>query len=186
MRFLALALALLAVPASVNAQSATFLAQREAALETVAGTGRPFAGVSIFDYLPRTWEIATFHVAWTGPQGARQAHWMVRRSWGRGEVTEGVLWADSRTCAALTGVLAAMEAEVAAWPDVPGLGRTDDRIGMVMDGSEVRFWNQWARIGTEGTVVKLEIEGNVNSPAYGWWTTARDELSACWLEEQPS
>lgn len=142
--------------------------------------GRERDGLAISD-----WSVNTFYAVFRGQYPRQSTHWVVRRVEGAPNRDARVLWADSRTCPAVEQALIAMERIPAARPDAPGLGREAADFGMVMDGAHHTFWNRSARSGENEATVTLAIEGNVNAPIAGWWSTSASRLSGCWGETPP-
>lgn len=176
-------LCLMAAAAPTRAQS---LAEATASAEAASHHLYPsFAIMTTGAALSQQWSVTTFFIVWTGQGEARKPHFVARQTTGRLNEGGPTRWADSRACAPLIEVLESMERLPPVWLDVPGLGRSDDRLGLILDGVGHTLRHRWAR-HDDGTTASIEISGNLNTPLAAWWSETNTRLSDCWRSDEPA
>lgn len=177
------ALLLIAIATPARAQS---LAEATASTEVASHhLYSPFALMTTAAALSRQWSVTGFYIVWTGQGPERRPHFVARQTTGRWEEGTPVVWADSRECPELLEVLEDMERLPPVWLDVPGLGRADDRLGLVLDGVGHTLRHRSAR-NEDGTMSSIEISGNVDTPLAAWWSGAKTRLASCWGPIEPA
>lgn len=163
------------------ARAQDFEQARETARTLVENRQVPFGGIETLSYLPPRWTLNTFYRYWTGQTPNRSPYFVIRREFGSPDQAPRVVWADSRQCSAVDEVLAEMEA-------VP-VGRFNALTiptPPVLDGALHTLWGSWGVVGADNIAVKLEVSGNVYSPAAAWWSRSLQRLEDCWSAEQPT
>jgi hypothetical protein len=107
----------------------------------------------------------------------RLAYYARRTVARRNSATEEIAWADSRSCPALTEVLADLRDVPVPGIDVPGFagqpGGTDESI--TLDGVTYRF----------ALSERLAFSTNVGSPLSRWTEASLQRLEPCWRAEVP-
>jgi hypothetical protein len=146
---------------------------------------QPFAGLNEIGALSQAWSVNTFYAVFRGRYPDQTVFWAVRRVTGGRHGTEVARWADSRTCPAVEEMLLAMEDLPIVRPDAIALGAEAPNLGLVMDGTWHVFWSHHARSGDNNASVRMEIQGNVNSPVAQWWAESAALLDGCWTEAEP-
>jgi hypothetical protein len=141
----------------------------------------PFAALDEVVSLGRAWSSSSFYALRDGAGGRR---WVVRRAWGNMSGAGGLVWADSRTCPAMTAMLEGMEG-LTLRPDVPGLGVEDLRSPST-DPTVYVFWSYRAIAEGGGWTTGLGATGLDGSPLARWWIAASRGLDACWSEREPA
>jgi hypothetical protein len=181
---LTIGLAVLAAPTVASAQ-ADFRQISQEARDLAFEDRTPFGGLSEIGHLNRAWSVNTFYAVYRGDYPRQTVFWAIRREAGDYRGSNGVVWADSRSCPAVERVLTDMERLPAVRPDAIRLGEESENLGILLDGTAHTFWNRWARSGRQDAMVGLEITGNVNSPIAVWWAEAAQRLTDCWTSELP-
>lgn len=145
----------------------------------------PFAGLNEIGALSQAWSVNTFYAVFRGDYPVQRVFWVVRRVTGDRHGAQVVRWADSRTCPAVQTLLLNMEDLPSVRPDAIALGTQAPNLGIVLDGTWHTFWSSHARSGDNDAMVKLEVQGNVNSPVAQWWAVSAEALAGCWTEAEP-
>ena len=135
--------------------------------------------------LSRNWTVNAIYHDWVGEGPGRMRHWIVRRAVGGLAGQTGLVWADSRTCPEVRGILAAMENMAPPRPHAIGLHGEPERIVVVGHGILVTFRSRQAQAGSEGALLDMELTGNVNTPHAIWWAKSVEALQNCWTEARP-
>ena len=121
-------------------------------------------------------EFGTLGAARAAPPASARLAYFVLRTAGDG-ASRKVSWADSRTCRALTPILAELREIPTPRIDLPGFpsrpGGTDEAI--VLDGITYRL-----RLFDD-----LQFSGNIGSPLARWTETALKRLEPCWAAKAP-
>ena len=146
---------------------------------------QPFAGLNEVGALSQTWSVNTFYAVFRGRYPEQTVFWTVRRVTGDQHGVQAVRWADSRACQAVEATLRSMENLPPVRPDAIALGVEAANLGIVLDGTWHTFWNKYAKTGDNDATVRLEIQGNVNSPVAQWWAASVAALVDCWTETEP-
>jgi hypothetical protein len=140
---------------------------------------RAWGRFSRYVYLRHSGETVEIATAAADPQ-THVLSYTMRLTRTRFSQPDEVLWADSRTCAAMRPVLVAMQDVPMPRPSVPGLDKND--INIVLDGADYRL-RVPGRFGAGGA--QLEISSNVGTPLAAWVGRSLAALEPCWSENRP-
>lgn len=124
------------------------------------------------------------------PDGSPAIHYIARRAYRGSDGTSSVTWADSQSCSAIRNLLGwlteltppSIEIAGISYGDRAGDGRRPR--GYPVDGWSTRIWGRGTQPdGTALTEVEVRSNGGLIAEFGG---AARQALSTCWTEEQPS
>lgn len=171
-----------AISVVLSTFSATSPAQAQSASDEGFLRGRQFAELSVrgaFGSPTEDWSFYTYFTPSSGSGPASQ--YAVRRS----DPNTGVLWADTRTCEPLIGVIASMAAVPTPSISIPELYRATPPPPPVFDGILYHLRFSYAAWGDEAAG-DLAFGGNTDSPLADWSRSISVSLHGCWAESPPT
>lgn len=135
-----------------------------------------FSREALLANLHETVDIATA----TDPHAASSIAYTVRLTRRQASHPATVVWADSRTCAAVRPVLAAMRAMTLPHPSVLGI---DPPGAIVVDGTEYRLRTEAGY--AHARHAWIDIGSNRNTPLAAWVDRSLAALARCWSSRPP-
>lgn len=153
----------------------------------------PFAGISIYQSVQRSWTIVTFYLMFreTADEETirRDSYWVARRLVGSdaGKATAAPVidWAISDDCPDLDGTVRSMDEAIAPRMElvIPGEG---DPSELLPDPTRYWLWSSVGRFQGTPYAAHLSVTSNGVSPVSAWIGATVSRLQPCWTNAAPA